>query len=187
MPGMRKPIYVRELTATEYEVLEAGLRSSEAFTVRRCQVLLSSAAGKRAEEIAGELHCDDQTVRNAIHAFHARGLAALTPGSSRPHHTQVAFEPEQAEQLKALLHQSPRNFGKPTSLWTLDLAAEVAYEQGLTGHPVRGETIRQTLKRVGVSWRRAKEWITSPDPAYKRKKSNETGLFGSVPAIQNGL
>jgi transposase len=169
---MRQPIYVREFSQGEREVLEAGLRSSEAFRVRRCQILLSSASGKRAREIAEELHCDDQTVRNAIYAFQAKGLAALTPSSSRPHNIQAAFDQEQAERLKEMLHQNPREFGQATSVWTLDLAAQVAYAQGIIDHQVSGETIRQTLKRQGIRWRRAKTWITSPDPAYERKKSN---------------
>ena len=33
------------------------------------------------------------------------------------------------------------------------------------------ETIRQAFLRLGVSWRRAKHWLTSPDPAYARKKA----------------
>jgi hypothetical protein len=33
-----------------------------------------------------------------------------------------------------------------------------------------GESIRRALKRLGVGWKRAKDWITSPDPAYARKK-----------------
>jgi hypothetical protein len=74
-----------------------------------------------------------------------------------------------------LLHQSPRNFGKPTSLWTLDLVAEVAYAQGITPEQVSGETVRATLERLGIGWRRAKHWITSPDPAYARKKTRATG------------
>ena len=40
--------------------------------------------------------------------------------------------------------------------------------------PISDETIRETLKRLKVSWQRAKHWITSPDPAYARKKSNAT-------------
>lgn len=168
---MRQPIYVHELNQEERDALKAGLRSSKAFTVRRCQILLSSAAGKHALQVGQALGCDDQTVRTAIQAFHEKGLAALEPGSSRPHHIAVAFDQQQAEQLKGLLHQSPRDFGKPTSVWTLDLAAEVAYEQGLTSQSVSGETIRQTLKRLGIGWRRAKKWITSPDPAYELKKT----------------
>lgn len=86
----------------------------------------------------------------------------------------AAFPGEQAEQLKALLHQSPCLFDKPTSVWTLDLAAEVSFAQGLTPAQVSGETIRATLERLGVRWQRAKEWITSPDPAYARKKGTAT-------------
>jgi transposase len=172
---MRKPIFVRELLPAEREALAHELRSSDVFTMRRCQVLLASAAGQRVPEIARNLHCNEQTVRNAIHAFNTLGLAALKPGSSRPQTIHRAFDEAGTERLRALLHQSPRTFGKPTSLWTLDLAAEVAFEEGLTAARVTGETIRATLKRLKVSWRRAKDWITSPDPAYAAKKTGATG------------
>lgn len=39
---------------------------------------------------------------------------------------------------------------------------------------VTGETMRATLARLGVKWKRARHWITSPDPAYARKKGQET-------------
>jgi hypothetical protein len=60
-------------------------------------------------------------------------------------------------------------------VWTLELAAEVSFEQGLTRERVSDETIRATLKRLGVHWKRAKRWITSPDPEYARKKVPATG------------
>ena len=150
------------------------MRSSEAFVLRRCQILLASARGERATTIARQLGCDDQTVREAIHAFNTNGLAALRPGSRRPHTIRMAFDADQAERLRALLHQSPRTFNQPTSLWTLVVAAKVSLEQGLTAKPVRSETIRATLKRLGVGWKRAKHWLTSPDPAYARKKAHAT-------------
>jgi hypothetical protein len=120
--------------------------------------------------IARALGCDEQTVRNALHAFTAEGVAALSPGSARPHTVQVAFDAAAAVRLCDLLHHSPRDFGHPTSLWTLDLAAATAFADGLTATRVSGETVRVTLARLGVRWRRAKHWITSPDPAYARKK-----------------
>jgi len=167
---MRHPIFVRPLTDAERQALEAGLRSSDAFRLRRCQILLASARGDQVPRIARALGCDQQTVRNAIHAFNADGWAALTPGSHRAATIYRAFEPEEAEQLRTLLHQSPRRYGKPTSLWTLDLAADVSFAEGLTPTRVSGETIRATLQRLGIRWKRAKRWITSPDPAYARKK-----------------
>jgi transposase len=170
----RAPIYVRPLTDEERAALTAGLRSKDAFVLRRSQILLASANGKRASQIAGELGCDTDTCLNAINAFNRAGLECLTPGSSVPHNIERGFDAAQAEQLRDLLHQSPRHFGKNTSLWTLELAAEVSFEQGLTPNRVSREAVRTALQRLGVRWKRAKQWITSPDPAYLRKKTIAT-------------
>jgi transposase len=171
---MKPPIYIRPLSPEEHQHLEAGLRSSDAFTLRRCQILLASARGQRPAHIARQLGCASQSVRNAIQAFHTRGLASLSAQSRRPKQTRVVLDPGKAEQLRALLHERPRAFGKPRSTWTLRLAAEVCWERGLTPCQVSIETVRQALKRLGVSWRRAKRWITSPDPHYALKKSAAT-------------
>src|SRR5690242_16960241 len=171
---MRPPIFVRTLSDEERTTLERGLRSTDVFVLRRCQILLASARGERAPRIAAYLGIDDQTVLDALHAFNADGLKSLVKGSSRPKRTRLAFGPEQAERLRALLHRSPRDFGKPTSVWTLDLAAEVSVAEGIVASRVSGETIRTTLLRLGLSCERAKHWITSPDPGYARKKGGVT-------------
>lgn len=172
---MRTPIFVRPFTDQERGALEVGLRSSDAFIMRRCQILLASSRGERATHIARGLSCDDQTVRNAIKAFNSNGVQALKEGSSRPHSIERAFSEESVQALRSLLHRSPRDLGKDTSVWTLGLAAEVSFEQGLTKERVSAETVRATLERLGLRWLRAKEWITSPDPGYARKKSGESG------------
>ena len=41
------------------------------------------------------------------------------------------------------------------------------------------ETIRQAILRLGVRWKRAKQWITSPDPEYARKKLGRQTWLGS--------
>ena len=172
---MRLPIFVRALTDAERTRLEHGLHASEAFVLRRCQIVLASARGQRIPQIATALGCDEKTVRLVVHGFNQRGLAVLTRGSSRPHTTRPAFAtPAAVAALRELLHQSPRLFGQPTSVWTLELAAQVSAEQGLTSRRVTGEAIRKTLRRQGVGWRRAKRWITSPDPEYARKKARAT-------------
>ncbi len=74
-----------------------------------------------------------------------------------------------------MLHQEPRKYGKESSLWTLRMAAEVSFEEGITDRELSGETIRATLERLGVRWERAKRWIESPDPEYARKKGLEIG------------
>jgi transposase len=155
--------------------LAAGLGSADAFTLRRCQIVLASARGERVPVIARGLGCGDQAVRDAIHAFAERGVAALGKGSSRPHTIHAAFDAAGRERLRALLHRSPREFGHATSLWTLELVAATACAEGITATRVTGETVRATLVRLGIRWRRAKGWITSPDPAYAKKKPAATG------------
>jgi transposase len=172
---MQAPLFVRPPTEEEQQALAAGLRSADAFTLRRSQIVLASARGERAPAIAGRLGCSDQTVRNALRAFNRDGVAALVAGSSRPHTLHAAFDAAGAERLRALLHRSPRDFGHPTSVWTLELAAETAYAAGITATRVSDETVRATLARLGLRWRRAKTWITSPDPAYAQKNSAATG------------
>ena len=137
-------------------------------------MLLASAEGQHTTTIARSLRCNDQTVRNAIHTVNQRGLTALQAKSSRPHTTQATFDAHGRERLRALLHQSPRTFGKATSVWTLDLAAEVSFAEGITPRLVSDETIRAALAALGVRWKRAKHWITSPDPEYARKKNGAT-------------
>jgi transposase len=172
---MQAPLVVRPLTDAERRALEAGLRSSQAFTLRRCQIVLASARGEHTPAIAAALGCSDQTARAAIHAFERTGVGSLTPGSKRPRTLRPAFDADAADRLRALLHRSPRDFGHPTSLWTLESAAETAHAEGLIPTRVTGETIRATLARLGIGWKRAKTWITSPDPAYARKKGCATG------------
>jgi transposase len=169
---MRNPIFVRALSATEQRDLKQGVRSPDGFVMRRCQIILASARGERAPAIAQHVGCDDQTVREIIHAFNHSGASVLKRRSKRPHRIAAAFSAEGAERLRHLLHQSPRALGQVRSVWTLALAAKVSFEQGLTAEEVSGETIRATLRRLGVKWTRAKHWITSPDAAYARKKTH---------------
>jgi transposase len=177
MVGMRQPIFVRPLSDAEREALEDGLRSSDAFVLRRCQILLASSRGENAYRIARSLGCDSQTARTAIRRFNEGGIReALYKRSSRPKKIRAAFvDGERAVRLREMLHRSPREFGKDTSLWTLALAAEVSFEEGITKERVSAETVRATLERMGIRWLRAKRWITSPDPQYERKKGAATG------------
>jgi transposase len=154
--------------------MEAGLRSSAAFLVRRCQLVLASEYGAGVPRVARQIGCSEQTVRNVVHAFNIQGVECLQRGTARPHTTRERLGAEGAERLQALLHQSPRTFGHPTRLWTLEVAAEVSFAQGLTAQRVSREAIRTALRRLDVSWQRAKRWITSPDPAYARKKKPAT-------------
>jgi transposase len=172
---MRKPIFIRPLTEEEHHQIQKGLRANDAFVLRRCQILLASARGERAPVIARQLGCDDQTVRNVIKGFNTTGLAVLQEGSSRPHHLRTTFTEDGCQRLQDLLHRSPHDFGLDRGVWTLELAAQVSFEQGIIACEVSTESVRRALKRLKTNWKRAKHWITSPDPQYLQKKMLATG------------
>jgi transposase len=172
---MRPPLFVRELSGDERRALQAGLRSRQAFTLRRAQVLLASADGQRPSAIAVRVGCAVGTVHNAIRAFASEGIDCLTEKKHGPKDARPVLDAAKADPLKGILHQSPRRFGKGRSTWTLGLLADVAFEQQLTPRRLSHEAVRQAVKRLGHGWKRAKTWITSPDPAYARKKKRGTG------------
>jgi transposase len=172
---MKPPLFTRPFADGELLQLEDALRASDAFRLRRAQYLLASACGLKPGEIAAAYGGCDQQVRNVIHAFNATGLECLTPQSRRPKNTRPLLDETQLARLQHLLHQSPRSFGKNKSVWTQQLLVEVAYEEGLTPERVSDETIRRALSRLSANWKRAKHWISSPDPQYTLKKSGENG------------
>src|SRR3954469_16992652 len=88
---MKPPLFVRPLTDDERFAVQRGLRSVDAFTLRRCQILRASAGGQRPARIAAALGCSAQAVRDVIHAFHASGLDCLRAKSKAPHTPVTAW------------------------------------------------------------------------------------------------
>jgi transposase len=168
-----RSLYAGRLPEEETTVLKAGLRSPSAFTVRRCQILLKSAKWQTASQIAQELACSDQTVRDAIRAYHQEGLECLREKSHARHHQDPVIPEAGGSRLKEIIRLSPRTFDFQTSVWARPLLAQVLYQEGYTGQVVSPSTITAALKRVGIAWRRAKQWVRSPDPYYERRKKDE--------------
>jgi transposase len=171
-----KPLYARPLTNEERQVLRQSLKSNNGFTVRRAQMLLLSAdEGLKVDAIGQRVGCQGQAVRQAIHAFHTKGLSCLQPQAKGNPTDRRALNDVAREQLRSLIRRSPRDLGYETSLWTLNLLAQACFEQGITATRVTSETIRATLAAMGIAWRRVKQRINSPDPYYTVKKSGATG------------
>lgn len=152
--AMKAPLFIRSLTTEERRALEEGLGSSNAFTQRRCRILLANAEGRTASKIAASLGCAQQTVLNALNAFAAEGLACLAEKSRCPKSRRVLIGAQSAEKIRAILRREPREFGKPTPRWTYAAVAEVAFEQGLVERTVSDGAIRQVVQRLGMDWKR---------------------------------
>ena len=170
---MKPPIFVRTLSKQERQELEAGLRSSDAFVLRRCQILLASSRGEHPPRIA--------KILAAARKLYATPSTTSTSGASM-HSTRAPRAPRRStppstRAPRALMGDPAPDPGIRQREHVLDPcdSCQVSFEEGLTQRRVSGETIRASLLRLGVRWQRAKRWIESPDPEYERKKGVEIG------------
>ena len=90
-----------------------------------------------------------------------------------PHHAGRVDRPRPRTAARAATPK-PAHLRQRHQHLDLELAAEVSFAEGITARQVSGETIRSALKQLGMSWKRAKHWISSPDPDYVRKKNGAT-------------
>ena len=169
---MRKePIFVRALSEAEKQGLEKAKRATDACEMKRSQILLASSQGLTTTAIERQFGYSAEYARQMIHRFNSEGISCLKRKSSAPLRRATIVDRAKCEQIKELMHKSPRLFGKASSLWTLTLVAEVLSEEGATPRRMANETIRTALRKNGINWKRAKDWITSPDPQYELKKT----------------
>lgn len=168
---MAASLFVRSLSEVEEYRLKRCLRGKDIFALRRAHLILGSAAGLSAPALSRQSGYTVQMVRHVLHTFNQHGLACLVRQSNRPKTVAPLLDAAACQRLQKILRQTPRTFGHPHSVWSLALLAQVSFEQGLTPHQVSDETIRRALQRLKLNWRRAKHWITSPDPQYALKKS----------------
>ena len=174
---MPRKQHIVKLTPEEREYLTRLISSSSktsALTQTRAYILLKADApptgpGWDDARIAEAFLPSIRTVERIRRRYAERGLAATLARKpqERPSRTPIL----DARRLQELIRQSPRSFGKKRSTWTLQLLAETCTELGIVEGTVSDETVRRTLKRAGVKWRRTQLWITSPDPDYAQKKA----------------
>ena len=78
--GRGPEVFVRPVTMAEGRRLQRiGRTAKDPVRLRRAIVVLMSAQGQAAADIAHLLDCSPEYVRGVIHAFNDSGFAALDP------------------------------------------------------------------------------------------------------------
>ncbi len=78
---MAEPVRARRLSDHEGQTLTQIVRRGRGSSVRvrRATIIMASSSGTPVAAIARLVAADEDTVRDVIHAFNERGLAALDP------------------------------------------------------------------------------------------------------------
>ena len=161
---MAEPVRARRLTDQEGQRLQQIVRRGRhgSIRVRRAMIIMASASGTPVPAIARLVAADEDTVRDVVHLFNAKGLAALDPNwaGGRPRR----ISDDDVEIIVAAATIRPEKVGLPFTCWSLrKLAAYLA--AGTTRPvPVERERLRQILHARGISFQRTRTWKESTDP-----------------------
>lgn len=170
-------IYIRPLSNLEGEaILRLVRRSGNVTTSRRAEVILASAQGMEAKDIAVQYHFDVQHVRLIIRLFNEGGIEAIKakkkPG--RP----VEFTPEHQSALVELALIPPRVIGLPFTQWSLAKLREEAIRRKIVDD-ISIETVRTILEKHKISYQHTKTWKESNDPEFVVKKNGSRNSTAS--------
>jgi len=145
--------------------------------INRARMIALSWDGLRTTQIASELRCHPQTVRERIHRFNAEGLDGLgdRPGAGRK---QRITETERSLIISLVATDPPgrlvRGAGgeleasdeEGEAHWTLDALTTAARERGII---IGRSQVRRILLVEGVRWRNPHSWGESNDPGFVPK------------------
>jgi transposase len=125
---MAQPVRARRLTDEEGRRLQQIVRRGKhgSIRVRRAMIIMASASGTRVPAIARLVAADEDTVRDVIHAFNAKGLAALDPrwAGGRPR----LISDGDVDVIVAAATTRPETLGLPFTHWSLrKLAADTSH------------------------------------------------------------
>jgi transposase len=177
-------IYVRSITPEESETLDHWERADDVVGYRRARILRLSEAGWQAGRIANALGLHIETVRQTIKDFNKGGIPAIAP-RPRSGGSQPVYTDEVAEAAETLVRQKPPP-EQDRATWTLVSLSEVLAARfdhiGAMSH----EAVRRLLNQRGITYRRAKEWLISPDPLYDVRKNQRDRLLAMARAAPDG-
>jgi transposase len=125
-------VRARRLTDQEGQRLQQIVRRGKhgSTQVRRAMIIMASASGTAVVAIARPVAADEDTVRDVVHAFNEKGLAALDPrwAGGRPR----LISDEDTEFIIATASTRPEKLGLPFTHWSLRKLAGY-----LAGNPAR--------------------------------------------------
>jgi transposase len=173
-------VFVRPVSMTEGQRLQRiGRMAKDPVKLRRAIVVLMSAQGQSAPDIAQLLDCSQEYVRGVIHDFNDIGFGALDPKWSGGRPKTIG---EQARrQILLVARCCPRDLGLPFSAWSLSKLAGHLVAAGVVA-AISRESVRQILRAGGVSWQAAKTWKASADPQFMARMRRVLDLYDDPPA-----
>lgn len=145
-----------QITEKGQEELKFAIKETQdAKWYRRLKIIDLSAQGHRVPELAKLFDLGEASVRRYIKGYNAGGLEGLEPGKSPGRQVSIPLTKEEWEEL---LTRRPSQFAALDTKarnWSQPLLQRYFYHYHQL--EVTQSTISTTMKRQGISWKRAKK------------------------------
>jgi transposase len=160
---MAERVRARRLTDEEGQKLVRMVRRGKHGTirVRRAMMILASASGNTAPAIAALVAADPDTVRDVIHDFNERGLAALDPQWAGGRPPTITAEDEAF--IVATARTRPPKLGRPFTHWSIRKLADYLGTNPTRQVRIGRERLRQILHAHHISFQRTRTWKETKD------------------------
>ena len=161
---MAEPVRARRLSDQEGQRLTQIVRRGrgESIRVRRTMIIMASASGTPVPAIARLVAADEDTVRDVIHAFNERGLAALDPkwAGGRPR----LITDDDITFITMTATTRPVKLGVPFTHWSIRKLAAYLADNPIRTVTIGRERLRQILHEHRITFQRTRTWKESKDP-----------------------
>jgi transposase len=168
------------LNSKERWELEEWVRTTDTASVlRRVQALLWLDEGARAEEVAELLFVSRAAVYKWVRQFQERqGLeigerVAEGTRCGRPRTVQGVIDPL----IDEVIDQDPRELGYRSTVWTAPLL--VQYLAEVHQRAVSLQSVRLTIARLGISWKRPRHHLALRSPTWRQAKGGSSEAWPS--------
>jgi transposase len=146
---MVEPVRARRLSDQEGQRLQQIVRRGKhgSIRVRRAMIIMASASGTPVPAIARLVAADEDTVRDVVHAFNEKGLAALDPqwAGGRPR----LISDDDVEFIVAAASTRPAALGQPFTHWSLRKLAAYLAANATRAVRIGRERLRQICTNAG--------------------------------------
>lgn len=176
-----EPVRARRLTEQEGRRLQQIVRRGkhESIRVRRAMIIMASASGTTVPAIARLVAAHEDTVRDVVHAFNQRGLAALDPNWAGGRPRRISSDDE--DYIVATATARPARLGRPFTHWSIRKLADYLGDNTVRQVKIGRERLRQILRSRGVSFQRTRTWKESTDPGKDAKLDRIEEVTGRFP------
>jgi transposase len=162
---------------TEEEKAELEMvrdRHKKPYMREKASALLKIAAGQSPHAVAlhGLLKVrDPDSIYSWLDRYEAEGIEGLLVKNGRGRKPAFCPQYEEAQAAKRaillVIRRAPDQFGYTYSRWKLEMIAESCPWLALNS----ASGLSQLLKRLGISYKRGRDYVHSPDPNYDQKLS----------------